>query len=467
MSVILALAAPLRADTRAKVDATLLQSARAGTAGSFFVELGEEADLSGAAALAGKIEKGRYVFDQLREVADRTQPPVEQAIRQAGFETLSFYIVNRILVIPQEGRRVSQEQLVTLASRDDVSRILPVAPAELLRDIPLTHSRVRGESHIPDNIEMIGASNLHHRGIDGRGVVVGVSDTGMEWTHPTIESRYRGSSASTANHDYNWFDPSEERSRVPVDTNGHGTHVTAIVTGGPPGDRVGVAPGAQWIGCRALGPGSNAATVLSCLQFFLAPTDVDGKNPNPDLAPDVTNHSYICPFCELQDAFQALKDAGIVAVTASGNFGPECESVFDPGTYPNVLTVGAVGNAGGIAEFSSRGPVPDLSGVKPEIVAPGAAIRSAYLFDGYESLTGTSHASPHVAGAFALLWNARPDLRGNVAASIELMLGAAKPNASADCLSDSADAVNNLYGHGVLNLNSLVRTAPRRRSVGK
>lgn len=181
-------------------------------------------------------------------------------------------------------------------------------------------------------------------------------------------------------------------------------------------------------------------------------------------APDITNHSYICPFCELEAAFQALEDAGIVAVAASGNFGPSCGSVFDPGTYANVLTVGATDASGTIAEFSSRGPVENI-GVKPEIVAPGADIRAATLFGGYDNLSGTSEAAPHVAGDVALLWSVRPDLRDNVDATIEALLGAARRTESADC-SDAAKDVNDLYGHGVLNVAPfLPPPGPRRRAV--
>ena len=449
-----------------KVDAKLLEQARSGAVRSFFVDLNEQADLSGAAALVGKQEKGRYVFERLREVATRTQPAVAQAVREAGLEPIPFYIINTILAVSPRGDAVSESQLAALASRADVARVLPLGRAEAPPEIRSTTGRIGAYSDTAPNIVQIGASHLQDRGIDGRGLVVGVSDSGEDWTHPAIQSRYRGFSETGTTHDYNWFDPTEEHSRAPLDTNGHGTHVTAIAVGGPPGDRVGVAPGAKWIGCRGIGPGSSRQSVLACLQFFLAPTDVNGNNPDPDLSPDITNHSYICPFCELEPAFQALKDAGIMAVVGSGNFGPECGSVFDPGTYSNVLSVGAVDQSGAIAEFSSRGPVENIS-IKPEIVAPGADIRSATPSGEYDTLSGTSQATPHVAGAIALLWNARPDLRGDVSATIDALLQAAKPSATSECESDTTKVINNVYGHGVLNLDPFVPPASRRRAVRK
>lgn len=450
---------------RTKVDARLVERARNGVSEPFFVELREQADLSGATALATKQEKGRYVFERLREVAARTQPAVERAIRDAGFETVPYYIINTILAVPRSGGAVSLAQLAALAEREDVERLAVVERAGLLPEVTSPAPEISSDGDLPPNLQLIGGSHLAARGIDGRGLVVGISDTGVDWTHPAIQTRYRGFSEAGATHHYNWFDPTLERSPVAVDTNGHGTHVTAIITGGAPGERVGVAPGAQWIGCRGTGPGSNRETVLACLQFFLAPTDVSGNNPSPDLAPDITNHSYICPFCGLEGAFQALKDAGVAVVAASGNFGPTCGSVFDPGTYANVLSVGAVDNSGVIAEFSSRGPVEEIA-VKPEIVAPGVNIRSATLAGAYENVSGTSQAAPHVAGAMALILQAHPELLGDVDATVALLLGLATTTSADDCAGTPAAGSNNMYGYGVLNLDRLHLTA-RRRAVRK
>lgn len=462
LGVLVVSAAGAAAET--KIDGRLLADAQRGSTSAFFVDLTEQADLSGAAALTSKEEKGRHVFARLREVAARSQPPVEQTLREAGFDPVPFYILNTILALPRDGVSISETQLRALASRPEVARLVAPGRADIPAPVETARPPVASHADLQQNLALIGAPPFHARGLDGRGLVIGISDSGAEWTHPALASRYRGNGEAGVTHDYNWFDPTEERTRVPTDTNGHGTHSTAIAVGGFPGDRVGVAPGAQWIGCRALGPGSNRVTVLACLQFFLAPTDLDGNNPDPDRAPDVTNHSYICPFCELEPAFQALKDAGIMAVAGSGNFGPTCGSVFDPGTYANVLTVGAVDDTGLLTEFSSRGPVENIL-VKPEIVAPGAAVRSAYLFGGYEALSGTSEASPHVAGAVALLWSARPGLRGDVDATIETLLGAARRTRAADCATEESD-VNDLYGHGVLNLTPfLPADQPRRRAV--
>lgn len=282
-------------------------------------------------------------------------------------------------------------------------------------------------------------------------MVVGISDSGAIATHPALANNYRGTGGT---HDYNWFDPTAAASAVPDDTNGHGTHVTGVAVGLSPTNHIGVAPEATWIACRGVGPGSSAATVLSCLQWFLAPTDVTGANPNPNLAPDVTNHSYICPFCEHQTAYANLVAAGIFVVGVSGNFGPTCESAFDPGTYSTVTAIGATdpgGRDAPLADYSSRGPWED--GILPHLVAPGTEILSAVPPAAYETQTGTSQAAPHVAGGVALLWSSRPDLHGRVEKTRTALFAAAYPrlNTTGQCPSTTA-IPNNLYGYGFLDL---------------
>lgn len=83
-------------------------------------------------------------------------------------------------------------------------------------------------------------------------------------------------------------------------------------------NKIGMAPEAQWIACRSLGPGASRQTVLKCLEFFLAPTDVEGRNPNSDVRPHITSHSYLCNGCQLDEAVKNLRAAGIAVVVANG-----------------------------------------------------------------------------------------------------------------------------------------------------
>jgi subtilisin family serine protease len=212
------------------------------------------------------------------------------------------------------------------------------------------------------------------------------------------------------------------------------------------------------------------STYIECLQFFLAPTDLDGLNPDPSRRPNVVGNSYSCPPDEgcavgaLQGAMENLRAAGVFMAVAAGNEGDEgCSSVrTPPGPYDASVTVGATDAADRIAFFSSRGPVQvDGSGrSKPDLVAPGVTIRSSTA-SGYGILSGTSMATPQVGGAVLLLWSALPQLRGNVDATEGLLASSAVPLTTTDgCGGDSPTAVpNNTYGHGRIDVIAAYRTA--------
>ena len=277
---------------------------------------------------------------------------------------------------------------------------------------------------------LVGAPELWDRGITGQGVVVGVADTGVDWNHPALLPQYRGWDGAAASHAYNWHDAVHDadplnacgsNSPEPCDDQGHGTSVAGLAVGDDGGEnRIGVAPGARWIGCRNMSIGAGTpARYIECFEFFLAPTDADGENPRPDLGADVVNNSWTCPEEEgctdpevLRSAVEALRAAGIAQSFAAGNTGPACSSLSAvPPIYEAAFAVGATDLGDGLAIFSARGPVvrDGSNRIKPDLVAPGVGVRtSAPLLsaDPYTIFGGTSAASPHVAGAIALLWSA-------------------------------------------------------------
>src|SRR4030067_1680110 len=118
-------------------------------------------------------------------------------------------------------------------------------------------------------------------------------------------------------------------------------------------NQIGMAPGAYWIACPGIS--SAYAVILVCFQWFLAPTKLDGTDPRPDLAPDVIN--ALAGGTDYHLAIQALYAAGIFYTNIAGNAGPACQTINNPGQWPEVMTTGAFAQGDTIADFSSRGPV--------------------------------------------------------------------------------------------------------------
>jgi subtilisin family serine protease len=247
------------------------------------------------------------------------------------------------------------------------------------------------------------------------------------------------------------------------------------------GESVGVAPEARWVSCSSA---SSNIAVLECLQFMLAPFP-QGADPlangMPALGADVVNISLQMPRWEgdvLDYALGAMRSAGVFIATAVGNDGPWYGDGGDAlGGSPSVFSVGAITPTDMVADFSSGGQArigPETSGgpaVKPDLVAPGVAVLTAYPPDSIVPLDGTSLASPCVAGTVALLWSANPSLTGNVPETSDILRASARqPQTAAVYTSSDVSAYrvdaselahypNSYYGWGILDAYAAVELA--------
>lgn len=280
----------------------------------------------------------------------------------------------------------------------------------------------------------IGAPDAWARGLDGRGVVVGLLDTGASASHNQLAKNWRGARDPRLAA-RSWYHPFSSDIKVPHDSSWHGTGVlsTAVAQNVPLGDgrrtMIGAAPGATWVAAVAYPedrPDRLAFTAAAEWMLFSA-------------KPDIVVHSYtqsadrIDPMIERM--FNAFKVAETVVVFSAGNSGPQPGLNNSPAHFPVMspwavpaFSIGATGRDGQVAEFSARGPSSrDYTTLFPQIVAPGVDVTVAFpLFpDALIGTEGTSFSVGYAAGAAAILLQAAPDLRPN--AVEHLLKSSARP----------------------------------------
>jgi len=232
----------------------------------------------------------------------------------------------------------------------------------------------------PYGIDITGASDAIADGVTGDGVTVAVIDTGIDPSHEDLEANivggYATDEAACGDCEKPWGDDQ-----------GHGTHVAGTV-GAVDNDTgvVGVAPGVDLLGVKVLG-GDGSGSFAGVAEGIEWAVDNGADVLNMSLGGDSQTDV-------VKDALQYAQDNGVVPVAAAGNSGPCSDCVGYPGAEPEAIAVSASNESDGLAFFSSTGPEVDIA-------APGANVQSTYPDDSYNSLNGTSMASPHVAGAAA------------------------------------------------------------------
>ncbi|MEK7375675.1 MAG: S8 family serine peptidase [Candidatus Margulisiibacteriota bacterium] len=320
-----------------------------------------------------------------------------------------FWTFNAFLIVADKS--VIEE----LAKRSDILRIAINQKVTLLPEPEVEPSAIINtfsSSTLEANIAQIKADKVWTGyGIRGKGVKVGVADTGCLDTHADLA----GKIALKASFDSSGNKISDTAIPVPVLTGifdgGHGTHVAGIIAGGnASGKSIGVAPDATLLIAKVFDDStdSNYAQVFGGVEWLIA----NGAR--------VINLSLGGPAGDAVNDWKTKVDRwnsilGVVVVCAVGNSGSAALTTSSPGNVPNALGVGAVDSSDTIASFSSRGPIvwSSVSYTKPDVCAPGVVIKSSYMDGNYKSLNGTSMASPHVAGVAALMLEANPTLEAN------------------------------------------------------
>lgn len=385
----------------------------------------------------------------LKEKASLSQRELLELFKEQGVEEYeSFYISNAVHVIIE-----NEALLRKIGALESVDRITLNNKINLIEPI---EEKNRSIIYSPDskNIEW-GVKSIHadkvweEFGIEGEGVTVGIIDTGVNYNLPAIKSAYKGYDEATGNIDKSFYKDFIDGLDAPVadSKNSHGTHVAGIICGreGENLNQIGVAPKVKFISARALDDkGGDIANLMAAAEWML------------EQAPDIINNSWGGTSDDdiwFKDIAKAWKDAGIIAVFASGNRNPGEEkpgygSIANPANLLDVLSVGAVDIDRKIGDFSKKGPSAfdeTKSIIKPELVAPGVQVRSIDAMGNYVSWNGTSMAAPHVTGVLALMKSLKPDI--GVEEAVDILKNTALP------LKDKEfDKTPNMaYGYGMVD----------------
>ncbi|MGY0004025.1 S8 family serine peptidase [Micromonospora sp. I033] len=455
-----------------KIASNLKDRFRTQPASDFWITFDTKADLGPAKKIADWTARGQFVYDALTAAAKDSVASVSAELDRAGVKYTSYPIANTVLVKGGTEKLAldvaSKTQVAEIQATPQVALVDPVdekVPADQAAR-PAAPKAAAAEGTTTWGLDAIHAPQAWAMGATGAGITVSNLDSGVQFDHPALMHQYRGAKADgTIDHNYNWMATRGTCTGAPCDDNGHGTHTMGTMVGDDGTNHIGVAPDAQWIATNGCCDNTGVESLLRSGWWLLAPTDINGNNPDPSKRPHVVNNSWGQTVeHNFDDFFRAIDEtwsaAGIFSVWSSGNTAPyaACDTVSSPGSAESAYSVGAYSSDGTLASFSRKGEG-EGGRIKPEISAPGAGVLSSYPNNSYTEMSGTSMASPHVAGAVAALWSYDPTLIGQVEETRRLLGESAVDVDDTEC--GGTAEVNNKYGEGRLDLVRLLELAPR------
>lgn len=451
-----------------KIEAGLMDRLLAEGQADFIVRFGEQADLSAAYGMEWS-ERGWYVYNTLTETARRSQARAQAYLDAQGLAFRSFFAGNELYVYAG-----NLEQAGSLARLGEVANlyvppVYSITPVETVN--PLLTSTWAGEllaNHaeitvlLPDtvgwNIDNVNADAFWTTfDVRGEGILVANIDTGVRYTHEALYTKY--ACYGLTDHTKCWLDP-DGSFTVPTDTNGHGTHTMGTMVGYDPDEIyiIGMAPNARWIACQGCDTaGCESDDLLACADWILAPGGL------PENRPQVVNNSWGSNI-DGSDWFliqiNAWRAAGIFPAFSAGNNAvpPDklCDTLGDPGSFQESFASAAHDPNGIEYIYGSRGPsfFGDDPYTKPNISGPGVGVTSSIntLDTSYGQLSGTSMASPHSAGAVALLWSCNNDLIGDIDTTFQLLQNSARTPRLSTCGTPPDLQGNYSFGYGYLDV---------------
>ncbi|MFO7949412.1 MAG: S8 family peptidase [Candidatus Fermentibacteraceae bacterium] len=370
-----------------------------------------------------RVQRQRFVVAALKDLAASSQQELVSFLDQSGAEDVESHWLGNFVYA-----RASVETIRLAAARQDVRYLEFAAPEGGLiepvdRRPPTPEERDRD---IAWGVSQINAPDVWSMGYEGEGAIIGVIDTGVDYNHSDLGNNMWHDTPAGEHYGYDFYDGDDD----PMDDYGHGTHCAGSVAGdGTAGTETGVAPSATIMALRINYYTGGYPTWIEAMEWA---TDRDVPILTMSLGTSPVGNAT------LREAEEDLLTAGVYHSVAAGNDGPGGGTILASGDCPPpwfhpdqtyeggtsaVVTVGATDSGDNIASFSSRGPVTwwgsvapwnDYSDssplIDPDISGPGVDVYSTQLGGGYTTMSGTSMATPHLAGVVALMLSANPDL---------------------------------------------------------
>ena len=365
----------------------------------------------------------------------------------------------------------SFERFNTICFLIDVSKVPAVT---YLPDLTWLEADVLFYPTLDNSVDSIGTSDIWNNfGLKGEGTTIAILDTGVDFEHESLDdlddisSTYDPKIAIDSNGMLGFYNANTDKEypdEQPHDSGSHGTHCAGIAagTGGSSGQYAGVAPQANVVGVIALDGGSgDEGDLLRAVDWTIQNKDrfsIDVMSLSlggPVVIPGATNNGG----SSISQALDVAVEAGIVTVVAIGNgnlgIAAHPASVSYPGDSVKAITVGSVNDDHSREIYSSRGPTGD-GRLKPDVMAPGGAIMSAQANsgDGYVSYSGTSMATPHVAGVAALMIQANPGVSSTSSTDYvkQILRETSDHKVPLDVDCGEIYSPNNCYGWGTVEL---------------
>ena len=344
-------------------------------------------------------------FSNRAQIIERMKSNFDRSITRFRTKTANYRSINidkHYWSVNAVAITASEADIERLKTLPEVRFIVKDLPVELDEPVAVGTPEVE-----PENSEYAyGLLNINvpkvwdELGVKGRGAVVGIIDTGITYNHPEFKDTGKI---------IRYWEGSEKDMKTAVDSNGHGSHVAGTIAGGNlSGKHIGVAPEAKLIIAKGIG---GSASLLTAMEYMLDP---DGNSNTHDF-PRVVNCSWHSGYGDQNPYYEMLErwlQLGIVPAFSAGNSGPNAQTITKPKEFPGVFATAAADINKTIARFSSRGPAiykgQEVS--KPDWAAPGVDVYSVKPSGGYTTMSGTSMASPHIAGVVALMVSANPKL---------------------------------------------------------